>query len=121
MIYYGELQPALWISNKIELLYHFFWGILVLLTIMTLKTTDRKGGFKATPLDFILLFVAIVLPNLPDDAIRNFNINFLAAKIIIFFLIFEVLIGEMRRDLKPLKKWFVAILGGVVVKIIIIL
>lgn len=119
IIYYGEILPNVWISESVKLFYHLYLGILVLFTITTLKTTDRKKGFKATPLDFILLFIAVILPNLPDDAIRNFNVNFLATKIIIFFFVFEVLMGEMRRNHKRLGSVFAAVFAGILLKTII--
>ena len=85
---------------------------------MTLKTTWRSEGFKATPLDFIILFVATILPNLPDEAIQYLNIHFLTTKIIVLFFIFEVLLGELRGDIKRLVKVFTAVLGIVVGKTI---
>ena len=66
VIYYGDLQPAAWVPQEMKYWYGLCLGVLVFFTIVTLKMTRRREGYKATPMDFILLFVAIVVPNLPD-------------------------------------------------------
>jgi UDP-GlcNAc:undecaprenyl-phosphate GlcNAc-1-phosphate transferase len=119
LIYYGELQPETWFSGRLSFLLPLAFGALLFFTIMTLRTTWRNEGFKATPLDFIILFVAIILPNLPDQAIRNFNIHFLTTKIIVLFFIFEVLLGELRGDIDRFSRIFTAILGAAVVKTVV--
>jgi UDP-GlcNAc:undecaprenyl-phosphate GlcNAc-1-phosphate transferase len=64
--------------------------------VLTLKFTRRTSGFKATPLDYLILMLALVVPNLPDPGLQSLNMGFLAAKIIVFFFSFEVLVGELR-------------------------
>lgn len=118
LIYYGELRPEVWLSGQLASFFQFLFGALLFFTIMTLKTTWRSEGFKATPLDFIILFVATILPNLPDEAIQYLNIHFLTTKIIVLFFIFEVLLGELRGDIKRLVRVFTAVLGIVVGKTI---
>jgi UDP-GlcNAc:undecaprenyl-phosphate GlcNAc-1-phosphate transferase len=86
---------------------------LVFFAVFTLKATRRREGFKLSPLDFIILFVAVLVPNLPDPAIRHFHLGLLAVKIIVIFFVFEVLIGELRGQLKRLG-------GGVVVALTVL-
>ena len=64
--------------------------------VLTMKITRRQQGFKATPMDFLIIVIALVVPNLPDLLIQSFNMRFLAVKIIVLFFSFEVLIGELR-------------------------
>lgn len=96
VVYYSEAQFKKIFNPEIILWYNLCFGGVVFFAIVTLKKTRRKAGFRATPLDFILFFVAIVIPNLPDSSIKGADFGFLAAKIIVFYYIFEVLIGEMR-------------------------
>ncbi len=70
--------------------------VLVFFAVMTLKLTRRREGFKLKPIDFIILFVAIVVPNLPDTAVNSYHAGPLATKIVVFFFTFEVLVGELR-------------------------
>ena len=53
-------------------------------------------------MDFLILFIALVIPNLPDERIQSYHIGLIAAKIIILLLSYEVLIGELRRKLNRL-------------------
>ena len=53
-------------------------------------------------MDFLILFIALVVPNLPDESIQSHHMGLIAAKIIILLLSYEVLIGELRRKLNRL-------------------
>jgi UDP-GlcNAc:undecaprenyl-phosphate GlcNAc-1-phosphate transferase len=67
--------------------------------LLTLKFTRRKG-FKTTPMDFLILFVAFVLPNLPDERIQHWQMGFVATKIVVLFFTYEILKGELRLNTK---------------------
>ena len=95
--------------------FNLSFGVLVFFAVMVLKFTRRRGGFKVSPLDFIILFVAVVIPNLPDAAIRAYHAGPLAAKIVVFFFVFEVLAGELRGELNRLG--FAALVAMVVVAV----
>ena len=81
--------------------YNFSYGILIFFVLLTLKFT-RRHGFKTTPMDFLILIVAIVLPNLPDERIRHWHMGFIAAKIVVLFFTYEILKGELRINAKKL-------------------
>jgi UDP-GlcNAc:undecaprenyl-phosphate GlcNAc-1-phosphate transferase len=99
----GQLDMVSWMNYKTILLYNLSFGVLALFVVLTLKFTRRREGFKATPIDFLLLVIALVLPNLPDPQIQNSGMGFLATKIIVLFFSFEVLIGELRGKLTQLS------------------
>jgi UDP-GlcNAc:undecaprenyl-phosphate GlcNAc-1-phosphate transferase len=81
-------------------LYHMAFGVMVLFVILTLKFTRRRKGFKTTPMDFLVLFIALLVPNIPDTRIQSLHMGMVAAQIIAFLFGFEVLIGELRGELK---------------------
>ena len=81
-------------------LYHMAYGVMVLFVILTLKFTRRRKGFKTTPMDFLVLFIALLVPNIPDTRIQSLHMGMVAAQIIAFLFGFEVLIGELRGELK---------------------
>ena len=81
--------------------YSFSFGALVVFVLLTLKFT-RREGFKTTPMDFLILFVAFVLPNLPDERIRHWQMGFVATKIVVLFFTYEILKGELRLNTKRL-------------------
>ena len=98
----GQIDMAAWMTPRILIFYSMSFGALALLVLVTLKFTRRQKGFKATPMDFLILVIAMVVPNLPDPGIQSINMGFLATKIIVLFFSFEVFIGELRGHLtKP--------------------
>ena len=102
VIYLSQTDLAAWVSYKLVRPYNFSFVFLIVSVILTLKFTRRTKGFKTSPMDFLILFIALVVPNLPDERIQSYHMGLLAAKIIIFFFSYEVLIGELREDLKYL-------------------
>jgi len=101
LIYYGETYRAEWCNSCILMIYNLFFVILFLSALFTLKFTRRKNGFKSSPIDFIIILFAVVIPNLPDEFIRNLEMNFVLVKIIACYFAFEVLAGELRIRFGP--------------------
>jgi UDP-GlcNAc:undecaprenyl-phosphate/decaprenyl-phosphate GlcNAc-1-phosphate transferase len=85
-----------WLNGHFLRFYHLAFAVLALLVIFTLKFTRRQRGFKVSPLDFIILFLAVVVPNLPGLGIGPHYLGLVAVKVIILLFSYEVLLGEMR-------------------------
>ena len=102
VIYLGEANSATWVNPKFFQLYNFSFAILAIFVILTVKFTRRTKGFKTNPMDFLILLIALVVPNLPDPHIRSYHLGLIATKIIVLFFSYEVLIGELRGRLKGL-------------------
>jgi UDP-GlcNAc:undecaprenyl-phosphate GlcNAc-1-phosphate transferase len=96
VVYYSELNRGAWVTPKMMLAYNLCFGALVFFAVTTLKATRRKQGFHAAPIDFLMMFIALVVPNLPELPLYGLNLGFMAAKIIVFYYVFEVLVGELR-------------------------
>ena len=119
IVYIGEAGMAPWMSENLIRFYNLSFGVMAVFVILTLKFTRREKGFKTTPMDFLILFVALVVPNLPDLHIHSYHLGLLAAKIIVLFFSFEVLMGELRGKFNRLGVFTVVALGVVVVRGII--
>jgi len=102
MIYWGETDMVVWMNDNLVVPYNLSFGFLFFFVILTLKFTRRRNGFKSTPMDFLILFIALVVPNFPDKQIQSYHLGLMAAKIIFFFFSYEILIGELRVDLNRL-------------------
>jgi len=98
VLWLGKTDVVSWINPEAMGGYNLAFVALALFVVLTLKFTRRQKGFKATPMDFLILVIALVVPNLPDLTIQSFNMGFLAVKIIVLFFSFEVLIGELREQ-----------------------
>ena len=84
-----------------EQIYNVSFAAIAFLAILTIKFTRRTSGFRTTPMDFLILFFALVIPNIPDSGIRQYHMGLVAAKIIALFFTYDVLMGELRGN----QKW----------------
>ena len=82
-----------------RLVYNLSFLLFIFVVIITLKFTRRTKGFKSSPMDFLILFVALIVPNLPDVHIKGYHAGMIATKIIVLFFSYDVLIGELRGKL----------------------
>ena len=111
LIYLAERYTVTWMSAQATMAYNLSFMALVLFVVLTLKYTSRKKGFKTTPMDFLILVIVVIVPNLPDPQIRAYGMGLVAAKIIVIFFSYEVLMGELRGELKHLGWTTMAVLG----------
>jgi UDP-GlcNAc:undecaprenyl-phosphate GlcNAc-1-phosphate transferase len=102
LIYLSETHVAYLAHTDLKKAYTFSFGLLIVFVLLTLKFS-RRSGFKTTPTDFLILFVALVVPNLPDERIQTWQMGLIAAKIIVLFFTYEVLKGELRLDTNKLS------------------
>jgi len=116
VIYLGEQNMAGWMNGELTRLYNLSFGFLVLFIILTVKFSKRKSGFQTNPMDFLILFIALLVPNLPDAQIQRYGMGLVAAKIIVLFFGFEVLVRELRGDLKSFALPTVAALAVVAIR-----
>lgn len=115
IIYLSEGNVAAWVVRNHLRIYNFAFIVMVFLVLATLKFS-RRMGFKSTPMDFLILFIALVVPNLPDENIQSFHMGLIAAKIIAMFFCFEVLIRELRTDFDRLAPYITITLVIIVLR-----
>jgi UDP-GlcNAc:undecaprenyl-phosphate GlcNAc-1-phosphate transferase len=99
LIYQSHVEMVPWLTIEYARIYNLSFLFLVFFVIWMLKLTRRQNGFKSTPTDFLILFIALIVPNLPDAQIQSYQMGLFAAKLIALLFSFEVLIGELRGEL----------------------
>jgi UDP-GlcNAc:undecaprenyl-phosphate GlcNAc-1-phosphate transferase len=67
-------------------------------------------------MDFLILLIALVVPNLPDSFISGLHMGFIAVKLIVLYFGFEVLTGELRGDLRKIALGVLAALALLAVR-----
>ena len=85
-------------GNTFLLAYNASFVLLLALLIMTLKFTRRTQGFKPSTLDFLVVFIIILIPNLPDTGFTSQLLGLVAIKTVILYYGYEVVIGELRGE-----------------------
>ena len=98
-IMYLSEQPAA--STDILSPIHIFFVMLALLVALTIRL-DSEHRFQTTPLDYLMVFLAIVVPALPEMQIGDIHLSFLTAKLIVLFFSFELLLHVFSQQLTQL-------------------
>jgi UDP-GlcNAc:undecaprenyl-phosphate GlcNAc-1-phosphate transferase len=89
-MYYSEVSPRL---SGIELMTPLNIGFVLLAGLVVL--TIRFAGadrFQTTPLDYLIVLLAVVMPFLPGMNLGEVPVSLLAAKLIVLFFSFELLL-----------------------------
>ena len=102
LIFISEVNMAPWMDLKMELTYNMLFGLFVFFVILVLKLTKRQKGFKPTPMDFLILFIALIVPKLTIGDFESSSMEIIAVKAIIIIFSYEVIIGELRGKLNKL-------------------
>lgn len=102
LVFLAGAQPGQWVEPVALDLYQISYAATALLIVMTLKFTRREKGFHTTPMDFLILFIALVVPNLPDPRLQSLHLGSLAAQTIVLYYAFEVFAGEQRGNYEKL-------------------
>jgi UDP-GlcNAc:undecaprenyl-phosphate GlcNAc-1-phosphate transferase len=97
VLYLIEEGKAVWIGEKMFILYHLSFGIIVFFVFLAVKYSRSTKGFRMTTMDFLVIFIAVAVPNLPDQSIHSNHLGLLAAGIIVLLFSYEVLITEIGR------------------------
>ena len=108
LLYFSTTGMADWMTGRMIRVNNMAFIGLVVFVIATLNLTRRQKGFKINPLDFLVIIVIIVFPNLPSVHLENPLIKLVVAKILILFFSYDVLLGEIRDEDTFLDKSLVA-------------
>ena len=114
IMYYGELFP--WGSTEqLASPLNLGFAVLAVLVVLTIRLTG-DDRFQTTPLDYLIVLLALMLPFLPDLMIGTVHVSLLTAKLIVLFFAFELLLQVSRASVTRLG-WLTAwMLGGLVVR-----
>ena len=77
------------------------YGVMVFFVMLVIRLS-RRSGYQSTPLDFLILFIALVVPNLASHGFGGVqHMGMIAAQIIALFFSYEVLLEELRGEYMP--------------------
>jgi UDP-GlcNAc:undecaprenyl-phosphate GlcNAc-1-phosphate transferase len=103
-------------NTLLDWVYNLSYPGLVFFVVLTLKFTRRRQGFKITPMDFLILFIALVVPHILSKYLQLENLTVIAAKTVMFYFSYEVLMGELRGKVTLLAVASMFPLGVVIVR-----
>jgi UDP-GlcNAc:undecaprenyl-phosphate GlcNAc-1-phosphate transferase len=97
LIYHCDQVIYLYIDTTFIIVYNLIYMAVMVAIFFTMRLTRRANGFKGSTLDFLVIFVILLIPNLPDAAIKGYHLGLVAGKAVILYYGYEVLVGEIRK------------------------
>lgn len=86
----GAAQGASWLQPG-----NVFFAVLAILVIVSIRV-NAIHQFETTPLDSLMVFLAVLVPFLPELRVGTMNVSVLTAKLIVLFFAFELLLHADR-------------------------
>jgi UDP-GlcNAc:undecaprenyl-phosphate GlcNAc-1-phosphate transferase len=102
--------PAIW---PIHVTQNTVLAVIALLVVLCMRF-NRAGGFQTTPLDYLMVFFALIIPLLPEMRADMPTLSILAGKLIVLYFSFELLLhtfSERVRQLGLVSLWILFGLG----------
>ncbi|MDJ0781123.1 MAG: MraY family glycosyltransferase [Desulfosarcinaceae bacterium] len=98
----AEFSTDITDSDYMARVFQFGVMLLALLVIAVVKYSRRREGFKPTPMDFLIIFIAVIIPSLPFPLAEGGQVLRIIPQVIVLFFAFEVVLGELRGDCRKL-------------------
>lgn len=112
VIFLCETEAGGWLGSDAWRAFNLVFGLLVVLMIVVVKFS-RRDAFRSSPMDFLMLFLAVAVPNLFGGP---HWMGVVATKVIALFFGYEVLLSELRGQLGWVGATTLTFLGVVVVR-----
>ncbi|MBX3349519.1 MAG: undecaprenyl/decaprenyl-phosphate alpha-N-acetylglucosaminyl 1-phosphate transferase [Nitrospira sp.] len=100
LLYMGEQSdmPDVW---PIYVTQNTFLALIALLVLLSMRFS-RGNRFQTTPLDYLIVFFALIVPLLPEMRADMPTLSILAGKLIVLFFSFELLLHTFVDRIKQL-------------------
>lgn len=81
--------------------YHMLFGTIAVMVLLCMRF-DGQTRFQTTPLDYLMVFLAVVFPLLPEVSTDISALGLFAAKLIVLYFSFELLLHAFSDRVKQL-------------------
>jgi UDP-GlcNAc:undecaprenyl-phosphate GlcNAc-1-phosphate transferase len=95
-VYLSETASHPLLDGTPRMMFNTLFGIFAVLILVISKFSRRTSGFKSSPMDFLIIILAVAVPNLPNNNVLDYQYGLIAAKVIMLYFSFEVLLAEQR-------------------------
>jgi UDP-GlcNAc:undecaprenyl-phosphate/decaprenyl-phosphate GlcNAc-1-phosphate transferase len=85
----------------IKIIYHLLFGAIAVMALLSMRF-DSQSRFQTTPLDYLVVCLAIIFPFLPEVSMDISSFGLFAAKLIVLFFSFELLLHTFADRVKQL-------------------
>jgi UDP-GlcNAc:undecaprenyl-phosphate GlcNAc-1-phosphate transferase len=97
------VSDASWMQAvpPIRMIYHLLFGAMAVMVLLSMRF-DSQSRFQTTPLDYLMVCLAVIFPFLPDVRTDISAFGLFAAKLIVLFFSFELLLHAFSDRVKQL-------------------
>jgi len=112
------VSDASWMkaAQPVTMTYHILFGAMALMVLLSMRF-DSQSRFQTTPLDYLMVCLAVIVPFLPEVSMDISAFGLFAAKLIVLFFSFELLLHAFSDRVKQLGLVSLWILFGMGIRI----
>ena len=112
------VSDASWMQAipPIPMTYHILFGAMAVMVLLSMRF-DSQSRFQTTPLDYLMVFLAVIFPFLPEVRTDISAFGLFAAKLIVLFFSFELLLHAFSDRVKQLGLVSLWILFGLGIRV----
>ncbi len=114
LMYYGDLFPRQ-ILMQVATPMNLGVAVLAILVVLAIRLVGEER-FQTTPLDYLIILLAGVMPFLPGMTVGDVPMGLLTAKLIVLFFAFELLLNMRTSAVRRLGMASLVMLAGVMLR-----
>jgi UDP-GlcNAc:undecaprenyl-phosphate GlcNAc-1-phosphate transferase len=97
------VSDASWMQAvpPIRMIHHLLFGAMAVMVLLSMRF-DSQSRFQTTPLDYLMVCLAVIFPFLPEVRTDISAFGLFAAKLIVLFFSFELLLHAFSDRVKQL-------------------
>jgi UDP-GlcNAc:undecaprenyl-phosphate GlcNAc-1-phosphate transferase len=111
------VSDASWMKAvaPISMTYHVLFGVMAAMVLLSMRF-DSQSRFQTTPLDYLMVCLAVIFPFLPEVHTEISAFGLFAAKLIVLFFSFELLLHAFSNRVKQLGLVSLWVLLGLAIR-----
>ncbi|HRI39929.1 MAG TPA: hypothetical protein PLO50_15345, partial [Nitrospira sp.] len=104
--------------SAVAMAHNVFFIIAAIMVLLSLRF-NQESRFQTTPLDYLMVFMAVTLPLLPEVSADVSHLGIFAAKLVVLFFSFELLLHAFATRVRQLGLVSLWILFGLGIRILL--
>ena len=112
------VSDAVWMPaiSAAAITYHILFGAMAVMVLLSLRF-DSQRWFNMTPLDYLMVILALIVPFLSDVSMDSSAFGLFMAKLIVLFFSFELLLRAFSDRVKQLGLVSLWVLLGLAIRV----
>ncbi|NNM00339.1 MAG: undecaprenyl/decaprenyl-phosphate alpha-N-acetylglucosaminyl 1-phosphate transferase [Gammaproteobacteria bacterium] len=109
VVFYSVTTRA--VLPQLNIAENIYFGLLAG-AVMTVFRFSHARDFRLTPLDFLVVFIAVAVPNMLGEELPITNIGEVVAKVFLLFYATELMLGQLGRYAGAVRVMLTIVLGA---------